>query len=513
MLRRFLTLTSSQRRLVLEAGAVLTAARIALAILPFDAVRRGVETWARLSRRRRPPDAADIEQVRWAIAALGRRLPEDTCLPEAVAGLALLRRRGHPATLQIGVRDPGGTGTLDAHAWTESAGQVVTGDLPDLARYRPLAGPGERVTAGFARLLRHEPVGWAELGLEPGRFLDACVDADLVGLVHDSLARNSRGWPAAARTRLARLARAAVGTELLQGREAARALEALGAAGIPTLLFKGTALAYTGYPRPSLRPRNDTDLLVRPADAPRARAVLEGIGYVATNYSGGEVLFRQFELQFEDTFGLAHALDVHWSVSTQAVFADLFDFDEVARESIPVPALGAHARAFGPVHALLLACVHPAMHHRNEERLIWLYDVHLLAARLTPARWERLADLAVTRAVAAVCLHGLTRARARLGTSVPESVLVRLGAAARRAEPSARYLEADRRWGSELASSWGALRWRERLALLREIAFPSPSYMLAAYGVTNSRMGPWLLPALYAHRGIRGLWKVTVGRK
>ena len=32
------------------------------------------------------------------------------------------------------------------------------------------------------------------------------------------------------------------------------------------LVFKGTALAYTCYPEPSLRPRLDTDLLIRRAD-------------------------------------------------------------------------------------------------------------------------------------------------------------------------------------------------------------------------------------------------------
>jgi len=38
-------------------------------------------------------------------------------------------------------------------------------------------------------------------------------------------------------------------------------LAALAGAGLPVLLLKGAALAYTLYPEPHLRDRSDTDLL------------------------------------------------------------------------------------------------------------------------------------------------------------------------------------------------------------------------------------------------------------
>jgi hypothetical protein len=37
--------------------------------------------------------------------------------------------------------------------------------------------------------------------------------------------------------------------------------------------------------------------------------------------------------------------------------------------------------------------------------------------------------------------------------------------------------------------------------------------MLGSYGVGNRAWGFALLPALYLHRNVRGIWKVLAGRK
>jgi len=48
---------------------------------------------------------------------------------------------------------------------------------------------------------------------------------------------------------------------------------------------------------------------------------------------------------------------------------------------------------------------------------------------------------------------------------------------------------------------------------LREVAFPAPAYMLRAYRLDGVTAAGALLPALYVHRGLKGLWKVLLGRK
>lgn len=366
----------------------------------------------------------------------------------------------------------------------------------------------------LAALLRGERVAWSELGVTPEQLLAALDDEDLTGLVHAATGDSAEptDWPAELREELARRVRAVVATELLRQRETATVLDALGARGIEPILLKGTALAYSIYRAPSLRPRRDNDLLIRREQVDATRHVMDSLGYTATNYSEGELLFRQFEFGKQDAFGVGHAFDFHWQVSTQTAFADLLTCDELAAEAAAIPALGAHARGAGLVHALLLACVHPAMHHQNVERLIWVHDVHLLLERMRAEELDRFVDLAIRKGVAAICAQALTRARSRLGTRVSEAALWRLGEAA--GETTAVYLEPHRRWRDELISNVGGLRhWSDRLRLLREVAFPSPAYMLRSYGLTNRAIGTALLPALYLHRGARGAWKVLTGKK
>ncbi|HUR32683.1 MAG TPA: nucleotidyltransferase family protein, partial [Vicinamibacterales bacterium] len=219
----------------------------------------------------------------------------------------------------------------------------------------------------------------------------------------------------------------------------------------------------------------------------------------------------QFQMIRRDGFGIDHAFDVHWKISTQAIFADLLTYDELLAEAVPVPSLGPHARAAGHLHALLLACIHPVMHHRNSERLLWLYDIHLLATRLPDGDLERFTQLAIAKHVARICRHQLSRCATRFGTPVPARLLASLEAD-RGVEPSEIYLRQDRRWHDELASSFKGLpRWRDRARLLREVILPGPGYLLKTYGLT--RWGFLLLPVLYSHRCLRGFFRILTGRK
>jgi hypothetical protein len=240
------------------------------------------------------------------------------------------------------------------------------------------------------------------------------------------------------------------------------------------------------------------------------KRVMTGLGYVEPPFGDGELLFCQFQMAKEDHLGVGHVFDVHWKISTQSVFADVLTYEELAAWAEPVPTLGPHARAAGGVEALLLACIHPVMHHRNADRLIWLYDIHLLASRLSDAELERFASLAIQKQVAAICLHQLLLTRARFQTRLSRDLLAALSSGA--AEPSETYLQAGRRWHDELLSNVRGLPgWRDRLRLVREVTLPSPDYMMEAYGV--ARHGRVLLPMLYVHRCVRGAWKVMSGRK
>lgn len=140
-LGRLLTLPASDRRLLLRAGALLSAVRLGLWIMPFSRLR---SVLARASRNDPRDGGPSAQRVAWAVSKTARYVPHCTCLVQALVTKRLLAKLGHPAELHIGVaRDE--RDRLEAHAWVESAGEILVGAVSDLSRYTPLPSlPAER---------------------------------------------------------------------------------------------------------------------------------------------------------------------------------------------------------------------------------------------------------------------------------------------------------------------------------------------------------------------------------
>ena len=130
-LRRLLALDTSDRILIVRALGWVLLARVGLWFVPFSRLRAVAD---RVTQGGRP---ADPRRIAWAVEAIARRIPRASCLTQALAADAMLRRSGRLPNLQIGVvkdRD-----LLEAHAWVELDGTVLVGNH-DLDRYTPLAG-------------------------------------------------------------------------------------------------------------------------------------------------------------------------------------------------------------------------------------------------------------------------------------------------------------------------------------------------------------------------------------
>ena len=354
------------------------------------------------------------------------------------------------------------------------------------------------MTDGLCALLCGRQVRWPALRTTGAEFLASCAEHDVQGLAHLRV----RGlihrdeWPPEIREALAAFEHREAALELLRAEEISLVHADLAAAGVRPVLIKGTPLAYGVYDTPMCRPRADTDMLIPEGDVEAARGVFARRGYEATVHCSD--LFSQFEVQREGRFGVVHVFDVHWKISTQPVFENLLGYEELLERSVPVAALGPHARGAGPVDALLLACVHPVMHHQNTERVLWVYDIHLLVSTLAGADFEVFARLARQRKVASICAHGLRLAQTMFGTELPAGAVDGLSQADE-PEPSSEYLASARRWHHELIAGVRASpSFGRRARLLREVLFPSPQYMLGAYGFRDKPLGVWLLPALYA---------------
>lgn len=365
----------------------------------------------------------------------------------------------------------------------------------------------------IAAFLRGDVTRWSDFALDAQTFLDLCREHEVEGLCFERLSKldSTAGWPRQVWEELSDAARTRAAEELLRKAEIRRVVAALADAGIRPILLKGTPLAYTVYDSPASRPRADTDVIVSGADVEAARQVMRSLSYVETVQC--HELLSQFEVQQCDRFGVIHAFDVHWSISTQPVFAGLLTYDALLLRAVAVPALGESAVAPCRVDALLLSCVHPAMHHRNDERLLWILDIHLLASGLSPAELDEFEALARMKKVVAICRRGLQQAQAVFGTLVAADLIGRLSRTAG-PEPSAAYLASERRWHHETIASLRALpRLGDRARLVREVLLPSPGYMLGAYGLRDKPLGTWLLPALYVHRNVQGAWKILIGKK
>jgi len=371
----------------------------------------------------------------------------------------------------------------------------------------------QRTDSPLGKLLRGalsgEPCDTSILQSEvaEGEFQSLSLEHGLLPLIFDrqQATGNLKSWPLSIRTSLEHEAiRQKVITVLTQ-REIGRVLAALAAAGVGVLLMKGASLSHSHYPLPHLRPHDDVDLLVERRDLERIDGVMQKLGYKRPNTVTGEIVMHQLAYIRTDAQGVEHTFDLHWKISNRPVFAGCFSHAELSNRSIALPALGDAARGLAPVDALLLVCIHRVGHHRHNERLIWLYDIHLLATGFSFAEEEQFLERAKTKQIRAICLDGLIQAKSWYGT---DSRLIECLAdhESAWAEPSHSYLTRGSNSLRDMLLDFRELSFSGKCRLVREHVFPPASYIRQKYK-TSSRL---LLPGQYLARAIRGLFRQVV---
>ena len=258
-------------------------------------------------------------------------------------------------------------------------------------------------------------------------------------------------------------------------REVNRVLAALDVHGIVPLVIKGAALAHTHYEESWLRPRMDVDLLIARSQRAHVIDVLQDLGYTRPAFISGELVMYQMPFARATATGEMH-LDVHWRVANPQIFADLPAYEELAQRACTISIRGQSVRIPRPVDALLLACVHRAAHHDLSDDLIWLYDIHLLAARFTAADWSDFVSVASAHRVRALCSDGLRSAHACFHASIPSDVRSHL-VSDERLERSAVYLRKNLTRLGRLMLDLRALNTRARVRLLTEHLIPPVGYV------------------------------------
>lgn len=134
-LQRFARMGGERRALLVEAVLWLLVARMALLLVSFHRIAAWLGPLEPPGNRQplpaggASPQAETAAQVGWAVICAARHVPfKAVCLPQAIAGKAMLRRRGVASVLHLGAAIAAGPdAALQAHAWLDAAGVKVTG--------------------------------------------------------------------------------------------------------------------------------------------------------------------------------------------------------------------------------------------------------------------------------------------------------------------------------------------------------------------------------------------------
>lgn len=350
----------------------------------------------------------------------------------------------------------------------------------------------------FRQMVRGAPAAWP-LSLE-ARAAEAAVAAlelhGMAPLVFDGVDPLDHSWPAPALISLRASALRAAAAEPLRQHDLDQVLLGFRQAGIDVMVIKGSALARQIYSRPELRPRADTDLLVRSSDGAGARSLLASLGYSGRLLSGDPLANRQQAFDRVDSFGVEHVYDLHWDVTNTPVVRHALSFDELFARSVRVGL----AQVPSLPDALLLACIHRAAHHHDSERLIWLLDIYLLHERLSREERGLFQRECAARGISAICARSVLLAEERF-SSISDATMAWYEETLQRREPSAKFLERDRRQASVLKEDLLALGWMDRLQRLRDLALPPVAFMRSRYPSAPASA----LPFLYVARGVRGV--------
>lgn len=250
------------------------------------------------------------------------------------------------------------------------------------------------------------------------------------------------------------------------------ALQPLADAGLEVLTFKGAALAER-YPAPGLRPMDDVDLVLPPAQHGEAMRVLAEAGWRVARPAGGphyDELLVHPELP-----GLP--LELHRALSIWQERASGLSLEALWGMRIPQTIFGAHAFGLPPEEELVAVAGHAGKPFHVFGRLLWSVDAVVIvqsAATASPVSWDRVARLA-DRLGSATALAVLLSQASRLGADVPGELCLPMARGTRRAalaplfDPEWPALPRDklrRRFQFVVADAW----WRRAVMLAGAVA-------------------------------------------
>jgi hypothetical protein len=259
-------------------------------------------------------------------------------------------------------------------------------------------------------------------------YLLRIVQRQRVGaLVHHAVQTAGLDVPPQAARQLAARAQAIAQNNAAMAAEALRLQSLLDEAGIPVLTLKGPALAQLAYGRLALKHGRDIDLLVPPAQALAALALIERAGYALVDPAPEmDEAQRRAYIAFGREMELVHRdgrlrVELHWGLADNAALLRGLDCS-AQRQDVAID--GGTLRTFTDADLFAYLCVHGAYH--AWARLKWLADLNAWLAGKSAAEIARLYRHAQSRGAGLCAGQALVLCQRLLGSAMPPDLAYEL---------------------------------------------------------------------------------------
>lgn len=203
-------------------------------------------------------------------------------------------------------------------------------------------------------------------------------------------------------------------------------LQKLETAEIKPLVLKGAALGEMIYSDVFQRPTADIDILVTKKDFETARTVLLENGYRSKRGDRSGQMGWSCDEEFLPAAvdeNRQFVVELHWTLSSHAQLLEKIEAEELMTRSDSTKGLKHSFQVLNPVDALVFACLHLFYKHITELRLIWLYDIQLLARRIeSQGLWYEVITLSQAWQARLALENCLLLAHDWFGSPFPEEV-------------------------------------------------------------------------------------------
>lgn len=125
---------------LIKALVLVWCVRLGLWLIPLRVLREviaKITSNAPTTTRCQPLDFNSVKRMASSVRRVSHYVPAASCLTQALSTQVLLGRRGQASSLRIGVTR-GAEGELKAHAWLESNGEIIIGQVKDPLKYAVL---------------------------------------------------------------------------------------------------------------------------------------------------------------------------------------------------------------------------------------------------------------------------------------------------------------------------------------------------------------------------------------